>query len=122
MKEDKMKPKVFIATPIPPEVERYIGEHCRSVKWEGEHPISREDLLKMLAENSDIEGLMLKAHKIDRDMLALVPNLKVICNESVGYDNFDIELMKEKGIVGTHTPSVLDETVADTTFALMFAA
>lgn len=117
-----MKPKVFIAASIPMEIERYIGEHCNYVKWEGADPIPRKDLLKALAENSDIEGLMLTFHRIDRELLELVPNLKVISNISVGYDNFNIELMKEKKVLGTHTPYVLDETVADTTFALMLAA
>lgn len=117
-----MKPKVFIASSVPLEVERYIGEHCRYIKWDDEEPILREDLLRILAENTDIDGLMLTFHKIDRELLELIPNVKVISNVSVGYDNFDIELMKEKGVLGTHTPYVLDETVADTTFALMLAA
>ena len=117
-----MKPKVFIATSMSAEVESYIGEHCRYEKWESKETITRKELLEALAENSDIEGLMLTWHKIDRELLGLVPNLKVVSNVTVGYDNFDTELMKEKGIIGTHTPSVLDETVADTAFALMFAA
>jgi len=117
-----MKPKVFVATSIPAEVESYIGEHCNYVKWESKEPITREELLKALAENSDIEGLILTFHKIDSELLDLVPNLKVISNVTVGYDNFDTELMKERGVLGTHTPSVLDETVADTAFALMLAA
>ncbi|MFZ5943574.1 MAG: 2-hydroxyacid dehydrogenase [Bacillota bacterium] len=117
-----MKPKVLIATPVPEDVERYIGEHCNYYKWEGQNPISREELLKLLAENNDIDGLLLKYHKIDKELLSLVPNLKVISNDSVGYDNFDIPLMKERGIIGTNTPSVLDETTADTALALMLAA
>ncbi len=117
-----MRPKVLIATPIPTEVEKYIGEHCSYYKWEGQVPISREDLLRILAENSDIQGLLFKYHKIDKELLDLVPNLKVISNDAVGYDNFDIPLMKERGIIGTNTPSVLDETTADTALALMLTA
>ncbi|MFZ7104838.1 MAG: 2-hydroxyacid dehydrogenase [Peptococcaceae bacterium] len=117
-----MKPKVLIATSIPAEVEKYIGEHCRYFKWEGQNPISREDLLQILAKNSEIQGLLLKYHKINKELLDLVPDLKVISNDSVGYDNFDVPLMKARGIIGTNTPSVLDETTADTAFALMLAA
>jgi len=117
-----MKPKVLIATPIPTEVEKYIGEHCNYYKWEGQDPISRANLLRILAENSNIQGLLFKYHKIDKELLDLVPNLKVISNDAVGYDNFDIPLMKERGIIGTNTPSVLDETTADTAIALMLAA
>jgi len=117
-----MKPKVLIATPIPVDVENYIGEHCSYYKWEGQNPISREDLLGLLANNNDIQGLLLKYHKIDKELLNLVPKLKVVSNDAVGYDNFDIHLMKERGIIGTNTPSVLDETTADTALALMLAA
>lgn len=117
-----MKPKVLIAIPIPAEVEKYIGKHCNYYKWEGHNPIPRKDLLQILAENSDIQGLLFKFHKTDKELLDLVPNLKVISNDAVGYDNFDIPLMKERGIIGTNTPSVLDETTADTAMALMLTA
>jgi glyoxylate reductase len=48
--------------------------------------------------------------------------LKVIANMAVGFDNVDIEAAKERGIVVTNTPEVLNETTADTAFMLMLAA
>ena len=46
----------------------------------------------------------------------------MVSNVSVGYNNFDIEAMKKRGVLGTNTPSVLDETVADLVMGLMLAA
>src|SRR5690625_7936531 len=40
---------------------------------------------------------------------------------SVGYNNFDLKAMKKRNIIGTHTPNVLNDTVADLTFGLMLA-
>ncbi len=48
--------------------------------------------------------------------------LKVIANMAVGYDNVDLEAAKERGLVVTNTPEVLNETTADTAFMLMLAA
>ena len=41
---------------------------------------------------------------------------------SVGYNNFDLEAMKKSDVIGTNTPYVLDETVADLTFALILSS
>lgn len=117
-----MKPKVLIAAPIFPEVENYIAKYCDYYKWEGEHPISRERLLQIAEKNRDAEGLMVKYTPVDSEVFDLLPNLKVVSNVTVGYDNLDVQEMKRRGIIGTNTPGVLEETVADTAFALMLAA
>ncbi|MHB1652221.1 MAG: 2-hydroxyacid dehydrogenase [Desulfitobacteriaceae bacterium] len=114
-----MKPKVFIAKPIPFEVEQYIADHCEYRAWRSEHAIPREELLKEL---EDVEGLLLSGEKIDGELLGTAPKLRVVCNISVGYNNFDLEAMKARNVLGTNTPSVLDETVADLVFGLILAS
>ncbi|SDN10407.1 gluconate 2-dehydrogenase [Fictibacillus solisalsi] len=114
-----MKPYVYLARPVPEEVENYIAEHCSYDKWEGLEPIPRSELLKKLGE---AEGLMITGEKIDDELLDHAPNLKVVSNISVGYNNFDTDAMKRRNIIGTNTPDVLNETVADLALALMLSA
>ncbi len=114
-----MKPKVYITTPIPEEVEQYIAKHCDHRKWNGAAPITREELFRQL---SDVDGLLTVGGKIDAEMLQHAPLLKVVSNIAVGYNNFDLEAMKARGVMGTNTPHVLDETVADLVFGLILSA
>jgi gluconate 2-dehydrogenase len=111
-----MKPTVFISRPIPAEVEAYIAAHCNYRKWDEEEPIPRHELLKKLA---DVEGLLTFGNKIDEELLQHAPHLKVVSNLSVGYNNMDLAAMKSHGVIGTNTPGVLDETVADLIFGLI---
>jgi glyoxylate/hydroxypyruvate/2-ketogluconate reductase len=114
----EMKPYVYVAAPIPAEVEAYIGEHCEYRKWEGDEPIPREQLLREIA---DAEGLLTVGGRIDSELLDHAPRLKVVSNISVGYNNFDLEAMRRRRVMGTNTPHVLDETVADLAFALILS-
>jgi gluconate 2-dehydrogenase len=114
-----MKPKVFIANPIPRGVEDYIAEHCDYRKWDSEEIIPRSQLLEEL---SDVDGLLIVGGKIDQELLAHAPKLKVVSNVSVGYNNFDLAAMKAREVMGTNTPNVLNETVADLVFGLILAA
>ncbi|MGG2994835.1 D-glycerate dehydrogenase [Paenibacillus macerans] len=113
-----MKPHVFIARPVPPEVEAYLAEHCLCSKWDGDGPIPRARLLASLAE---ADGLLTSGTRIDAELLEHAPRLKAVSNISVGYNNFDLEAMKARGVIGTNTPAVLNDTVADLIFALMLA-
>lgn len=113
-----MKPKIYITTRIPEQAEAYLTAHCEIHKWEGPEQIPRQQLLDNV---KDVEGLLTTGGSIDRELLAHAPQLKVVSNISVGYNNFDLQAMRERGVWGTNTPHVLTETVADLAFALILA-
>jgi len=113
------KPKVFLARRVYEEVERYIAEHCEVSKWTGEGRMSRDQFFECLA---DVEGLLTSTSPVDAALFDRAPKLRVVSNLSVGYNNFDLEEMKRRGVIGTHTPYVLDETVADLVLGLMISA
>lgn len=113
------KPKVFVARPIPEEAERYIAEHCEVRKWTGPGRMSREVLFESLA---DAEGLLTSGTPINATLLDHAPKLKVVSLTSVGYNVFDLDEMRRRGVIGTHTPHVLDDTVADLILGLMISA
>lgn len=112
------KPKAYIAQKIPYEVEKYISEYLDYEKWEGDNSISREELLKRI---DDKEGILLSGIKVDEELLNHAPKLKVVSNISVGYNNFNIKAMKDREIIGTNTPGVLNDTVADLIFGLILS-
>jgi glyoxylate reductase len=53
--------------------------------------------------------------------LDLLPDLKLVANYGVGFDNVDLAACRERGIAVTNTPGVLDAAVADLTLALVLA-
>lgn len=113
-----MKPNVFISKPVPKEVESYIAEHCNYRMWDSETPIPDDILIKEVA---NVDGLMTPKGKITEDFLKHAPNLKIVSNIAVGYDDFDTDAMKKRDVIGTHTPGVLDDSVADLVFSLLTA-
>lgn len=113
------KPRIYIAQSIPREVESYIAQYCDYEKWDGEQTVSRTELLDRI---SDKEGVLLSGFSINLELLNRGTKLKVISNISVGYNNFDLQAMKERNIIGTNTPGVLDNTVADLIFGLILSS
>lgn len=113
------KPSVYITKQIPKEAEDYIGKFCNYEKWESERDITREELFQKIR---DVDGLLQSGIKIDEELLNHAPNLKVVSNISVGYNNFYIDAMKKRGVIGTNTPDVLDDTVADLIMGLMLCS
>lgn len=112
------KPKVYIAEKIPEKIEKYIAKYCDYEMWDLEEKIPRDILFKKLV---DKDGVLLTGIKIDDELLQYAPKLKVVSNITVGYNNFDLEAMKKRKVIGTNTPYVLDDTVADLIFALMLS-
>lgn len=67
-------------------------------------------------------GMIGSSYPVDEALLAAAPQLKVISSVSVGVDNYALPALAARGVMLCHTPGVLDETVADTVFALLMAS
>jgi len=81
-----------------------------------------KSLAGVLEENPDTEALIsFLSDKIDKHIIDLGKNLKIIANYAVGYNNIDVGYAVKKGILVTNTPDVLTDTTADLTMALILA-
>ncbi|HYZ77718.1 MAG TPA: D-glycerate dehydrogenase [Gaiellaceae bacterium] len=69
----------------------------------------------------DVEALAVVAEQVDDRTLDLLPNLRVVANYGVGYDDIDVAACARRGVAVTNTPGVLDAATADLAFALVLA-
>lgn len=114
-----MPDKVLVTREIPEAGLRLLEGFGVTVLSEA--PPGRGELLEAARGASGV--LSTVTEKIDAEFMdAAGDGLKVIANLAVGYDNVDLEAAKERGIVVTNTPGVLDETTADVAFMLLLAA
>lgn len=84
-----------------------------------EHDRTEDDMITMLAEAD--AAIVLLSDPITRRVLEANPNLRIVSNLAVGYNNIDLDAARELGITITNTPGVLTEATADLTMALILA-
>lgn len=113
-------PKVFITRAIPEKGLEIIKEYCEVDVWQNELPPTLDELLQHVR---GIDGLLcLLTDKIDeRVMEKAGPQLRVISNYAVGFDNIDVSAATARKIPVGNTPDVLTDATADFAFALMMA-
>jgi len=113
------KPNVFVTRQLPPATLEPLADLCNLEVWE-DHLPPPYDVITEKAKTLD--GLLcLLTDKIDANLINNAPNLKVISNMAVGYDNIDVPSATDRGIPVGNTPGVLTETSADFAFALLMA-
>lgn len=101
-------------------IEKLRAEHDVDA-WAGPQTITREELLRRVAGADAIVSLL--TERVDAELLeAAGPQLKVVANVAVGYDNIDVPACTQRGIVATNTPGVLTEATADIAFGLILMA
>lgn len=114
------KPKVFITQPIPEIGVQLLQKQCDVTQNESDKILKKLSLTKAVKGSQAILSLL--TDHIDGEVMAAAgPQLKIIANYAVGFDNIDIEGAKRRKIVVTNTPGVLTEAVAEHTVALMMA-
>jgi len=111
--------KVFCTRKIPQEGLDMLTERFDVSVWPSEHPPSKEEIV----ENAkNCQGLItLLSDPIDADIIGQLPNLKIIAQYAVGYDNIDVKEATRRGIIVTNTPGVLTETTADLAWSLIMS-
>jgi glyoxylate reductase len=115
------RPNVLVTRPIMQEPLERLRERCDVTVHENEFGIPREELLQVVAGRDAIVTML--TEKVDAEFLAAAgPQLKIVANHAVGFDNVDLEACTDAGVLASNTPDVLTETTADTAFALIMAA
>jgi glyoxylate reductase len=114
-----MKPRVLVTRKIFTEALDYLEDHVEYEIGAREGELARKDLLTKVEDKQGILSLLVD--KIDREVIDAAPQLRIIANCAVGYDNIDTEYAREKGILVTNTPGILTETTADLTWALILS-
>jgi lactate dehydrogenase-like 2-hydroxyacid dehydrogenase len=114
------RPRVFVTRRIPDEGLRQVLEATDADIWDGELPPPRDELLRRVA---GVDGLLaLLTDRVDDELLdAAGPNLRVVSNYAVGFDNVDVPACTRRGIPVGNTPGVLTETTADFAWTLLMA-
>ena len=112
---------VLVTRPIMAEPLARLRERCDVTVHENDFGIPREDLLEVVAGRDALITML--TEKVDAELLAAAgPQLKIVANHAVGFDNIDVPACTAAGVLATNTPDVLTETTADTAFSLLMAA
>lgn len=85
--------------------------------YHGRSAIPRHELMARVTGKQALMCLL--TDRVDRELLDVARDLKIVANIAVGYNNIDIPACRERGIVVTNTPDVLTNACADFTWALI---
>lgn len=93
-----------------------------SLPKEGFYTLKEHDLLLPGDLSPDAQVLVATFDKpVTREMINAMPQLKLIANFGVGFNNIDLEGCKQRGIRVTNTPNPVIEPTAELAFSLMHA-
>ncbi|CAM5603533.1 D-glycerate dehydrogenase OS=Lysinibacillus sphaericus OX=1421 GN=LS41612_20805 PE=3 SV=1 [Lysinibacillus sphaericus] len=113
-----MKKKLFITRKFPAQFVEPLEEHYDIEQWEEEETVIPR--AKLLAAVANCEVLWVTiADQVDEELLSHAPNLKLVTNLAVGFNNIDVPALRKRGIMATNTPGVLTNTTADLVFGLL---
>ncbi|KAK8807036.1 hypothetical protein WA158_003795 [Blastocystis sp. Blastoise] len=114
------KPKILVTRKIPQEaMDMLLKANVELVHWDkAAEAIPRDKLLQMV-KGCDGAYVLLTEKINDEFFEAAGPQLKTVATMSVGFDHFDLDACKKRGILCGYTPGVLHHTVAELTMALL---
>jgi len=111
------RPSILATHPLFPEARTILDAHCDVEYWSRPERPSRAEFLKQVAAKDGLVCLL--TEKIDKEMLATAPKLRIAANVAVGFDNISVPDCTARKVAVTNTPGVLDETTADFAWTLL---
>jgi glyoxylate reductase len=111
------KPKVYVTRELSERGLKIIKENFDAEVWPEYAPPPKKVIIEK-AKNVDALVTLL-SDKIDAEVFEAAPNLKIVAQMAVGFDNIDVQEATKRSIYVTNTPEVLTETTADFAWALL---
>ena len=113
------RPKILVARAVFPETITRLETHFDVESNQADESWTRAQLIEKLQGKQG--AFTTGSERIDAELLAACPDLKICANMAVGYNNFYLDAMTAHGALATNAPGVLTETTADFGFALLMA-
>ena len=113
------RPAILIARAVFPEVVERLREHFEVETNDVDAPFTPAQLIERL--QGKVGAMTTGSERIDAELLTACPQLRIVANIAVGFNNFDMAAINAAGVLATNTPDVLTETTADFGFALLMA-
>ncbi len=111
------RPQVLVARRIPSVALSRLEEACDVEVHTGDGDVTPAELIARLQGKQGLVSIL--TTPVSRTVLEACPDLKVVANIAVGYNNIDVGAARERGVVVTNTPDVLTEASADLAWALI---
>ena len=106
---------------MPPVAMEALGKICEYDLNPEDRNATREELAYALKNYAAVVTML--SDQADAELIAQAgPNLKLIANYAVGFNNIDVKAANARGIYVSNTPDVLTDATADLGWALLFAA
>src|ERR1043166_4045266 len=115
-----MRPRVLVTREISPEAIVGLKQHFAVESNQHDVPVSPRQLLQKLKGKDGV--VTLTTDIIDDDVLKKNPQLKIVCNVAVGYNNLDVAAATGRGGMMPNPPGGLDDPPADLPGALILGA
>ena len=112
--------RILITGHLPKEVIFRLEEKYQVEMNHEDRPMDRLKLLKSIGNKTGL--LPMITDRIDEEALDMAPQLRMIANFGVGYNNIDVKAATSRGIMVSNTPGVLTDATAELAFALILAA
>jgi len=113
------RPAILVARAVYPETLERLRAHFEVDDNPDDRVLPPDELMIRLGGKRGV--LCTGSERIGAEQLDANPQLEVVANMAVGFNNLDIEALSARGVLATNTPGVLTETTADFGFALMMA-
>ncbi|PZO17565.1 MAG: D-glycerate dehydrogenase [Burkholderiales bacterium] len=113
------KPSILVSRKIFPDVVDHLREHFDVDSNDSDGVLTPAELIARL--QGKVGALTTGSERIDAAVAAACPQLRMVANIAVGFNNFDVPALSAAGVLATNTPDVLTETTADFGFALIMA-
>jgi glyoxylate reductase len=114
------RPKVFVTRVIPDAGLEKVKQACDAEIWPDQLPPPPDVLRSKLAGCRGVLSLL--TDRFDAPLMDALPELRVISNYAVGFNNVDVKAATERGICVGNTPGVLTDATADMAFCLLISA
>ena len=112
-------PAVLVTRRVPSSVVARLEERCVVDRHEGPGAMTPDALKARLAGKQALMCVL--TDRIDDAVLGAAPDLRIVANIAVGFDNVDLAAARARGVIVTNTPDVLTEATADLTWGLILS-